>query len=245
MSTNVTAPTGAALPAPRISLATVDAVMLDLDGTLVDTLGDFALALGHTLAELKLPAMPADGIALRVGKGSEHLLQSVLLWACSRAGHVDAAARAQALYARAHLRYQHHYGIVNGSRATLYPGVQQGLAGLRRRGLRLVCLTNKPRVHALALLAAKGLQASFEAVFGGDSFARKKPDPLPLLETCAWLGTLPGRTLMVGDSRNDAQAARAAGCPVVLLSYGYNHGRPVREVPADGYLDSLTQLLGP
>ncbi len=79
-------------------------------------------------------------------------------------------------------------------------------------------------------------------VFGGDAFARKKPDPLPLLKTCEALGTLPARTLMVGDSSNDAQAARAAGCPVVLVSYGYNHGQPVRDVDADAVVDSLAEL---
>ncbi|QXL85897.1 phosphoglycolate phosphatase [Comamonas sp. NLF-1-9] len=239
---DVTGPADAASFARGPWLAQVDAVLLDLDGTLVDTLGDFALALARTLAELDLPAMPREEIALRVGKGSEHLLQSVLLWACTRAGHADAAARAQALYTRAHLRYQHHYGLVNGSHAVLYPGVQEGLAGLRRAGLRLVCLTNKPHAHALALLRAKGLDGAFETVFGGDSFARKKPDPLPLLQACAWLGTVPARTLMVGDSRNDAQAARAAGCPVVLVTWGYNHGQPVREVDADGYMDSFAEM---
>ena len=86
------------------------------------------------------------------------------------------------------------------------------------------------------------MSAYFEKVFGGDSFERKKPDPLPLLKTCEALGTDPARTLMVGDSSNDAQAARAAGCPVVLVTYGYNHGQPVRAVDADGYVDSLAQL---
>jgi phosphoglycolate phosphatase len=77
---------------------------------------------------------------------------------------------------------------------------------------------------------------------GGDAFARKKPDPLPLLKTCEALGSEPARTLMVGDSSNDALAARAAGCPVVLVSYGYNHGQPIRSVDADGYPDALDGL---
>nr|MBP8840299.1 HAD-IA family hydrolase [Giesbergeria sp.] len=93
------------------------------------------------------------------------------------------------------------------------------------------------------LLRAKGLEGFFEHVFGGDSFEKKKPDPQPLLKTCAALGTAPARTLMVGDSSNDAQAARAAGCPVVLTTYGYNHGQPVRAVDADGWVDSLVDLL--
>ncbi len=222
----------------------IDAVMSDLDGTLVDTLGDFCAAINRTLADLRLPAIAAGEIALRVGKGSEHLLHSVLNWACAHAPDGRAGADPDALYADAWTRYQRHYEAVNGQHAAVYPDVAQGLQCLRQSGLRLVCLTNKPRAHALALLHGKGLDGCFEAVFGGDSFARKKPDPLPLLKACEWLGTAPGRTLMLGDSSNDAQAARAAGCPVVLVTYGYNHGRPVREVPADGYVDRLTQLTG-
>ena len=81
-------------------------------------------------------------------------------------------------------------------------------------------------------------------MFGGDSFGRKKPDPLPLLKTCQALGTLPARTLMIGDSSNAAAAARAAGCPVMLVTYGYNHGEPVRAVNADGFIDSIAALVG-
>ncbi|OQC04401.1 MAG: Phosphoglycolate phosphatase [Alphaproteobacteria bacterium ADurb.Bin100] len=124
----------------------------------------------------------------------------------------------------------------------MYAGVREGLLALRERGLRLACLTNKPTAFARPLLQAKGLDGYFSEVFGGDAFDRKKPDPLPLLKTCEALGSEPARTLMIGDSSNDAQAARAAGCPVVLVTYGYNHGEPVRSVDADGYLDSLDEL---
>ena len=95
---------------------------------------------------------------------------------------------------------------------------------------------------ARQLLRLKGLDGFFSEVFGGDSFSRKKPDPLPLLKTCEALGSAPARTLMIGDSSNDARAARAAGCPVLLVTYGYNHGEPVREVDADGFVDSLAEL---
>ena len=117
------------------------------------------------------------------------------------------------------------------------------LQALRSAGLRLACVTNKPMSFALPLLRAKGLDGFFEQVFGGDSFEKKKPDPLPLRKTCQALGSAPARTLMVGDSSNDAQAARAAGCPVVLTTYGYNHGQPVRAVDADAWVDSLVELL--
>jgi phosphoglycolate phosphatase len=113
---------------------------------------------------------------------------------------------------------------------------------LAARGLKLACLTNKPTAFAVALLQAKGLARYFEQVFGGDAFERRKPDPLPLLKTCEALGCAPAQTLMIGDSSNDAQAARAAGCPVVLVTYGYNHGRPVAEVGADATVDRLDQI---
>ena len=138
--------------------------------------------------------------------------------------------------------YQQHYRAINGQHAQVYPGVVDGLRALQQTGLQLACLTNKPVVFARELLKLKGLDGFFSQVFGGDSFAAKKPDALPVLKTCEALGTLPAQTLMVGDSSNDAQAARAAGCPVLLVSYGYNHGEPIRRVDADGYIDSLAEI---
>jgi phosphoglycolate phosphatase len=146
------------------------------------------------------------------------------------------------LFDAAFASYQRHYRAINGQYAAVYPGVVAGLLGLQRAGLKLACLTNKPLVFAKDLLRLKGLEGFFPVVFGGDSFERKKPDPLPLLKTCDVLGVLPARTLMVGDSSNDAHAARAAGCPVVLVTYGYNHGQPVRGLAADGFVDSLEEL---
>ncbi|GAB2744383.1 phosphoglycolate phosphatase [Melaminivora jejuensis] len=231
---------------PGNLLTRVDAAMVDLDGTLVDTLGDFAQALNRMLADLQLPPIAADTIGHMVGKGSEHLLRSVLKHVLSLSGQAPAAmnieAQLEQLYPAAWQRYQHHYLAINGQFAQVYPGAREGLQKLRRAGLRLACLTNKPTDFALPLLRAKGLLEHFEHVFGGDAFERKKPDPLPLLRTCAALGSAPARTLMLGDSSNDARAARAAGCPVVLVTYGYNHGQPVREVDADGYVDTLSAL---
>jgi phosphoglycolate phosphatase len=212
--------------------ASIEAAIIDLDGTLVDTLGDFEVALAATLADLGLPAVDRAFIARTVGKGSEHLIAQTLAHA---GGTPDQQAAAWA-------RYQHHYDAVNGRHAEVYPGVREGLAGLRARGWRLACVTNKPVAFARALLQALDLAASFDVVFGGDSFERRKPDPLPLLRTCEALGTTPARTLMIGDSRNDAQAARAAGCPVVLVGYGYNHGEPVEAAGADAVLGRIDEL---
>ncbi len=222
----------------RPDLSLFDAAIVDLDGTMVDTVGDFVAALNGMLADLSLPTVTAQTVEPMVGKGSEHLIRSVLDHVLAPAGQ----ARAAALFDEAWARYQHRYLEINGRHSAVYPGVIEGLQALRARGLRLACLTNKPTDFALPLLATKGLDGFFEAVFGGDAFARKKPDPLPLLKTCEHLGTAPARTLMIGDSSNDARAARAAGCPVVLVSYGYNHGEPVRGVDADGFVDSLAEL---
>lgn len=225
-----------------IDQSCADAVIVDLDGTMVDTMGDFAEALNRMLAELALPSIGAEHIEAMVGKGSEHLLRSVLKYVLPPDDIDKVAIKIEALYPSAWASYQRHYLAINGQFSGVYDGVETGLQALRARGLRLACLTNKPTSFALPLLESKGLAGYFEHVFGGDAFARKKPDPLPLLKTCEALGTSPARTLMVGDSSNDAQAARAAGCPVVLVTYGYNHGQPVRAVDADGFVDSLAQL---
>ena len=233
------------LPLP-FSLPAVRGVIVDLDGTMVDTLGDFEAALNRMLAELDLPPVSRALVERTVGKGSEHLIRSVLehqlalseVHAQGRLG----AGRADELMEPAWRIYQRHYLEINGAFSDVYPGVLAALQQWQGSGLQLACLTNKPLDFARPLLKAKGLDVFFAHVFGGDSFERKKPDPLPLHKTCEALGTLAAQTLMVGDSENDGLAARAAGCPVVLVSYGYNHGRPIREVDADAYVDSLDQL---
>ncbi|MGB3069691.1 MAG: phosphoglycolate phosphatase [Ottowia sp.] len=218
----------------------IHACIIDLDGTLIDTLGDFEVALNTMLAELKRPSVSHAEIGRWVGKGSEHLIKTALMNTTPAAGAGDDAA-ADSLMPAAWRYYQDAYLRINGQHSTVFTGVEEGLAALKAKGLALACLTNKPLSFALPLLEAKGLSAYFTHVFGGDSFARKKPDPLPLIETCKALGCAPSETLMIGDSANDAQAARAAGCPVLLTTYGYNHGEPVREVDADGFIDSLAE----
>ncbi len=209
-----------------------EAAIIDLDGTMVDTVGDFEVALARALADLGWPPVGREFIARTVGKGSEYLLQRTL-------AEVGAPA---ALYEAAWARYQHHYVHINGRHSAVFAGVVEGLRALKAAGLRLACLTNKPNAFARPLLTLKGLDGFFDHAFGGDAFARKKPDPLPLLQTCKALASAPARTLMVGDSSNDADAARAAGCPVVLVSYGYNHGEPVASAGADAVVDSLVEV---
>ena len=231
----------------KFSLTQFQAAIVDLDGTMVDTLGDFEVALNRALADLDLPPVTRALVERTVGKGSEHLIRSVLahqlaLPEVQGLTHVCDGHGVENLYDAAWQRYQHHYLAINGEFAAVYPGVVEGLQQLRDAGLQLACLTNKPLSFAKPLLQAKGLDSFFTHVFGGDSFERKKPDPLPLLKTCEALGVKSSQALMVGDSSNDAQAARAAGCPVVLVRYGYNHGEPVDAVDADAHVDALTDI---
>ena len=217
---------------PKLNLARLRAAIVDLDGTMIDTLGDFVVALNCMLGELRLPGIERASIERMIGKGSEHLVLSVLAHVGGSPDQFPAAWDA----------YQRHYLAINGQHSEVYPGVREGLELLRARGLKLACLTNKPTNFAVPLLADKGLDGFFSVVFGGDAFERKKPNPLPLLRTCEALPSLPAQTLMIGDSSNDAAAARAAGCPVLLVTYGYNHGEPVRAVDADGFVGSLADL---
>ena len=230
-----------------MSMKSIQAAMIDLDGTLVDTLGDFEAALNRMLADLDLPAITRSLVERTVGKGSEHLIRSVLAHQLAlpevvNAKHLCQNTTADVLYQPAWQRYQHHYAKLNGQFSQVYPGVLEGLKNMQQAGWRLACLTNKPLAFAQDLLKAKALDGYFSQVFGGDSFERKKPDPMPLIKTCEVLGTQPTQTLMVGDSSNDAQAAHAAGCPVVLVTYGYNHGEPIRDVKAHAWVDSLADI---
>ena len=220
------------------------ALLLDLDGTLVDTLGDFTAALNAMLAELGLPATTPEAVALRIGKGAEQLVGSTLEAALAQ----DRQARSGKEYgphrfAVALASYQRNYAAVNGRQARVYPGVLAGLQALQAAALPMACVTNKPTAFARRLLQAAGLAGFFELVAGGDAGIPKKPHPELLLRACAALGQAPGQVWMVGDSSNDVLAARAAGCGVLLVPYGYNHGLPATSAGADGIVANLTQVL--
>jgi phosphoglycolate phosphatase len=218
-----------------------DALMIDLDGTLVDTMGDFVAVLQACLDDMSLPSVGREAVFQMVGKGSEHLIRSTLKHVVREWDGLSPDDQTR-LYQQAWSRYQVRYPQLNGKHSSVYPGVVEGLQSLKDSGIRMACLTNKPLAFARVLLEQKGLRHFFDCVHGGDSFEQKKPHPFPLLGTCAVMQTVPGRTLMVGDSCNDAFAARAAGCPIALVSYGYNHSVDVASIPHDFLLDSLEEL---
>lgn len=213
-------------------LAGVRAAIIDLDGTMLDTIPDFHVAINGMRAELALQPITQDQIALMVGKGSENLIRSVL------ALDLDAAG-VEAKFEAAMDAYQRHYLSINGNHSALYPDVIEGLTAMKAQGLRLACVTNKPIAFTTPLLKLKGLDGFFEVVYGGDSLPRKKPDPLPLQTVCADFGLQPAQVVAIGDSSNDAQAARAAGCPVLTVPYGYNHGQAIHETDSDGIVATL------
>lgn len=218
-----------------MSEARLAALLIDLDGTLVDSLGDFVAALTATGQDLGLPAPPPAVVRDAIGRGGPNLIRSLLAHWQRPAGDFDAA---WALY-------QTHYAAVNGRHALPFAGTHDGLAGLAALGLPLACVTNKPTPMAEALLQALGLRHCFAVVVGQETGVAPKPAPDALLLACQRLGVAARRTWMVGDSRNDAEAALAAGCAaVVLLRHGYNHGEPIEAVPARAHLDRLDQLPG-
>jgi len=212
--------------------AAIRAAIIDLDGTMLDTVPDFELALNGMRAELGLAPISMETIEPMVGKGSEKLIRDVL------GLDMDATA-VDHHYESAMAAYQRHYLAINGQRATLFDGVVEGLEALLGQGLRLACVTNKPIAFTTPLLAQKDLAGYFELVYGGDSLPKKKPDPLPLLQVCRDFGLQPAQVVAIGDSSNDAEAARAAGCFVLTVPYGYNHGRPVHEINSDGIVSTL------
>jgi phosphoglycolate phosphatase len=218
--------------AERILLTGIRAAIIDLDGTMLHTAPDFHVAVNRMRADLELAPLDMESITDFVGKGTENLMRRVLA--------VDFAPdQVEARFAAALESYQKHYLAINGDYVTVYPGVTEGLQALRTKGLRLACVTNKPIAFAAPLLAKTGLDGFFDVVYGGDSLPKKKPDPYPLLKVCEDFGLPPRQVVAIGDSSNDAQAARAAGCKVLTVPYGYNHGQSIQEVDSDGIVSTL------
>lgn len=212
----------------------VKAVMVDLDGTMLDTVADLAAAVNLMLAKLGRSSLDEALVRNFVGKGIPNLVQRSL--AGNLQGEVDAA-----LFERALPVYLDCYESVNGQHTLLYPGVRDGLDAFKRAGFPLVCVTNKSARFTLPLLRQMQLADYFVLVVAGDTLPKKKPDPLPLTHACKELGIAPRDMLMIGDSLNDTIAARAAGCPVFCVPYGYNEGLDVRQLDVDAIVETLVE----
>ena len=210
----------------------IKAVMIDLDGTMLDTVADLAAAVNLMLKELGSPALAEEQVRNFVGKGIPNLVGRVL--ACAFGAEPGAASFENALPL-----YLDCYERVNGKYTTVYPGVREGLDALRKAGFPLACVTNKSKRFTLPLLKQVQLAEYFTLVVAGDTLPRKKPDPLPLAHACARLVIAPRDMLMIGDSLNDTIAARAAGCPVFCVPYGYNEGMAVRDLDVDAIVETI------
>ena len=214
----------------------IEALCIDLDGTLLDTIPDLAAAANAMLTDLDIAPLPQEAIRRFVGKGAEVLVQRTLeaAGATSLPGEPD--------YEAAHTRFYANYRRLNGSEAAIYDGVRAGLEGLAALGMKLACVTNKPAEFVSPLLLRFEIERYFDFAIGGDTLPFKKPHPGQLIEACKRWGLEPARVMAVGDSLNDAQAARAAGMPVYLVPYGYNEGRGVEGADVDGIVSSLSEL---
>ncbi len=217
----------AALPPRRYRAA-----LFDLDGTLVDTAPDLAAAANRMLADLGRAALPDDRIRDFVGKGVVNLVNKCFE-ASGGGGEEDRT--------RAHAVFERHYSAGIADRSRPYPGVVDGLEALERAGIAMGCVTNKAGRFTEPLLELTGLRRFFGVVVSGDTVERKKPHPDPMLYAAGKLGASPAETLVVGDSLNDVQSARAAGCAVVVVPYGYREGLSLEDLGADAVVASVEE----
>jgi phosphoglycolate phosphatase len=227
-----------AVPDTGTRVFDVGAIAFDLDGTLLDTIHDLAGAVNALLAELGHDPLPKAVIRDLVGKGMPDLIRRVL----ARATGVSPVAIDDEDIATALARYQAHYAAQLGRETQPFPGMREGLDRLRAMGFPMAVITNKATRFVRPHLEHAGIAGYFSQVVGGDDLPAKKPHPAPLLFVAAGFGVAPSELLMVGDSVNDVAAARAAGCPVLVLPYGYNEGEPVQNLDADGIVPSLAAV---
>ncbi|WP_233337386.1 phosphoglycolate phosphatase [Halomonas sp. A40-4] len=211
-------------------------IAFDLDGTLIDSVPDLTVAVAHALADQKLTMPTSDNVRDWVGNGAAVLVERALTWTLG----TPPDAR---LFERAYAGFLHHYAAAPNQLTTLYPHVGQALTALREAGYILVLITNKPERFIAPILDHFELNACFNLCLGGDSLAEKKPSPLPLLYAANACGVPPGDCVMVGDSRHDIVAGKAAGFTTLALPYGYNHGEPISHSDPDAVLTSLAEMI--
>jgi phosphoglycolate phosphatase len=215
----------------------LEAVLFDLDGTLLDTAADIATALNRALKEHGWQCISPGDVRRMIGRGSPMLVERAAAAQGRSASDAEKSAVLESFF--------RHYGYLEESgefEAQPYDGADECLRALRRAGLKTAVVTNKHERFARGLLDRLSLSTLIDCVVGGDSFERRKPDPGPLLFACEQLKAHPSRALMVGDSTNDVQAAQGAEIPIVCVPYGYNEGQDPRLLPCDAFIESLAEL---
>ncbi len=210
-------------------------IVIDLDGTLIDSVPDLAYSVDEMMKLLEKTPWGETKVRHWVGNGVERLVKRALT------DDLQAEPDTE-LYARAFPLFMEIYAANTSGRSQLYPGVASGLQTLQQAGYQLACVTNKAAAFTLPLLADKGIKDYFSVIVSGDTTAKKKPDPMPLLYAAEKCGIDPQRCLMVGDSMHDVAAARNASFAVVAVPYGYNHGNDIRDAKPDAVIDSLDEL---
>jgi len=221
--------------APAQFPLTVKMVMVDLDGTLIHTAPDLANCANRMLRDLGRNEWPLEKVMTWIGNGVPRLVKRALT------GEMMAEPDA-ALYDKALPLFQKHYAAAVSEFSRPFPGVIEGLDRLAAAGFQLACITNKAEAFTLPLLRNLGLYDYFKLVLSGDSLPKQKPDPLPLQHACRHFGITPDHGVLIGDSSNDVQAARAANMPVICVTYGYNHGHDIRESHPDAVVGSLAEV---
>ena len=211
------------------------AIVIDLDGTLLHTAPELVASANGMLRDLGRPAVSQDLLTSYIGNGVSWLVKRALT------GDMHAEPVAN-LYEQALPIFEQHYNELL-LQSKPFEGVITGLDALQAAGFRLGCITNKVKRYTEPLLEGLGLAHYFEIVLSGDSLPEKKPHPLPLLHAAKFFGVPVEQVLLIGDSLNDTVAARAAGCPVVCVPYGYNHGEPVDKLDLDAVIDTLPDVI--
>ncbi len=210
-------------------------VLIDVDGTLVDSVPDLAFCVDEMMKQLDMPVRGEATVREWVGNGVIRLTERAL---CNDLnGYPE-----QALFDKAMPIFNELYAENTSKRSELYEGVAEGMAFLKECGFKIGCVTNKATQFTIPLLKDLGLHDEFETIICGDTLEKKKPDPAPLLHAAELLGVKPEESLMLGDSQSDVKAARAAGFSIICMSYGYNHGEDIRNYNPDVVIDSMTEL---
>ncbi|MFS7248330.1 phosphoglycolate phosphatase [Rahnella inusitata] len=214
---------------------TARGVAFDLDGTLVDSAPGLAEAVDMALRDFDLPPAGVERISTWIGNGADIMVERAVRWA--------EGDMSPAFLQKIRDKFDHYYAGTAASGSRLYPQVKETLAVLAAQGLPLGLVTNKPTPFIAPLLESLGIGNYFTLVLGGDDVVAKKPHPAPLYLMLGTLGLRASELVFVGDSRNDIQAAQAAGCPCVGMTYGYNYGETIALSKPDRVLENFADLL--